>query len=250
MKTLTLTVKEMPAVGLEAETIKPESVAGKKMGDVAALIVYAGKRKLKLGDVFELKGELAKEAGEQAIVVEKSTAKLKRIGEAMGAGEITVKGDVGYHLGEFMCGGKITVEGNAGSWVGTNMEGGEIVITGNAGSYVGCSARGVHDGMKAGRITVKGNVGTEVGVGLAGGEITVEGRVEDFCGSYMRGGIIRVGGTGQRPSYAMSGGEIVISDRGYRPPLYFTKSSEDNEYALYEGDSSFGGKGKLRIKKK
>ncbi len=249
MKTLTLTVKEMPAVGLEAEIVKPESVAGKKMGDVTALIVYAGKRKLRLGDVFEIKGELAKKADEQAIVVEKSTAKLKRIGEAMAAGEITVKGDVGYHLGEYMRGGRITVEGNAGSWVGTNMEGGEIVVAGNACSYIGCSMRGVHDGMKAGRITVKGNVGTEVGVGLAGGEIVVEGRAEDFSGSYMRGGIIRVGGTGQRTGYAMSGGEILVSDKQYKPPLYFTKSSEDNKYIIFEGDTSFGGKGKLKIKK-
>lgn len=249
MRTLILTVKEMPAVGIEAEIIKPESFAGKTIRQVEALKVYAGNRKVKLGDVFSVEGETAKNAKDQKIVVEKSGPKLKRLGESMSSGEIVIKGDAGYHLGEYMSGGKITVEGNAASWVGTTMSGGEIIVSGNAGSYIGSSSRGLNEGMRGGRIAIKGNAGTEVGVGLVGGEIIVEGSCPAFAGSYMKGGSIRLGGIGERVGYAMSGGEITVEDPSFKPPLYFKKEAEEDRYVIYGGDASFKGGGRLKVRK-
>lgn len=248
MKTLTLTAKDLPAVGVEVEQIIPETIAGKALKDVLAITVYAGCKQMKLGDVFEVNGETAKKPENQRIIFAKSTAKIKRIGEKMGAGEVSVEGDAGYHLGEYMSGGKISVSGNASSWIGTGMSGGQICVSGNAGAYVGASSRGLNEGMRGGRIIVAGNVGTEVGVGLAGGEIVVEGVVEDFLGSYMRDGRITVGGVAGRVGYAMSGGEIVVG-RLRSAPLYFTKTSEGEDYINYEGDVSFAGKGVLKIRK-
>ncbi|MFH1788680.1 MAG: formylmethanofuran dehydrogenase subunit C [Candidatus Altiarchaeota archaeon] len=249
MKTLTLTAKDVPEVGVEVDGLTPDAVAGKTIKQVRELVVYAGRNKLKAGDVFEVSGESAKKTEEQEIVFAKSTLKIKRIGENMSAGQISVEGDAGYHLGEYMSGGRIIVSGNAASWIGTCMSGGEIVVSGNAGSYVGASSRGLSQGVSGGKITVKGNAGTQVGVGLAGGELVIGGVVNDFLGSYMRGGKISAGGLDGRVGYAMSGGEITVDDKSAKPPLYFTKKSGGEKYATFEGDASFSGKGVLRIRR-
>jgi hypothetical protein len=47
----------------------------------------------------------------------------------------------------------------------------------------------------------------------------------------------------------MNGGEIVIEDPTFNIPFYFKKISEEDGYSVFEGDTSFGGKGKLKIRK-
>ncbi len=247
MKTMTLKLVRMPDAGLEAENIRPESFAGKSVDEVTNIELFSGNKTLRLREVFEVEGNTAENAGEQHIILEGDLSRVKRIGESMTCGEITIKGDVGYHLGENMSGGIITVEGNAGSWIGTDMTGGEITIKGNAGSFIGCARRGMSDGMGGGKITVEGDAGSEVGDGMHGGEITVNGNVDSFVGSYMKAGVIKVGSLGSRPGYAMMGGKIIIQKR-FEMPFYFRETGKEGDYACHEGDVGFKGKGVIQAK--
>jgi formylmethanofuran dehydrogenase subunit C len=52
-----------------------------------------------------------------------ATFRLKRVGEYMDAGKITVLGDIGMHCGNFMSGGTIEIHGNADGWLGREMAG-------------------------------------------------------------------------------------------------------------------------------
>lgn len=239
MKMITFKVKNMPKTGIEVENLLPEKIAGKKIGDAKAIILYAGNKTMKAGDVFEACGQTAEKPEEQKIVFEGDLSKVKRIGERMSAGEIMVNGSVGYHVGERITGGTIIVAGDAGSWVGTDMKGGLIHVMGDCGSHVGCAVRGMSAGMSGGKIVVDGNVKAEVGCGMSGGEIKVTGRVDSFVGSYMSGGVITVGSVNIRPGYAMSGGKIIIEDIGFTPPFYFKKANEEDHYIVYEGDIGF-----------
>ena len=249
MKTITFKAKDIPRVGLEMDGLIPETVAGLKISDVAKMNLWAGNKKVKVGDVFEVSGNIAKKADNQKIIIEGANKSVKRVGENMSSGVIEVLGDVGYHLGEHMSGGRITVSGNAGSWIGTCMNDGEIIIAGNAGSYVGASNRGVTEGMRGGRIVVSGNASSEIGVGLHGGEIVIEGSIADFAGSYMNGGALSVGKALGRVAYAASGGEITITDKSYKPPLYFSAKDDEDEFRVYNADISFKGGCTVRIRK-
>lgn len=247
MKTITLKAKEIPPVGLEIE-ISPTTVCGKSLDDIKNLMVYSGNVQVKLGKFFEITGEVSEDASKQTLVFEGDLSNVKRLGQGMTDGKIVINGDIGLHLGQNMAGGKIEVKGNAAGWIGTDMTGGDIVIKGTAGSNIGCAQRGMTSGMDGGIITIEGDVGNYIGVGLNGGNITINGSAKQFVGSYMKNGRIQVNDIGLRPGYAMSGGKIVVNGV-FEVPFYFSLSTEDDEYRIYEGDQGFDGKGQLYVKK-
>ena len=166
--TLTLTLREQPAVPLEAEALCPDRLAGaSRDGDRGAAGLArqraharsaSSSRSPGSGDDVRLEGDLSR---------------VKFVGAGMTAGRLTVAGDVGMHAGAGMRGGELHVEGDAGDWAGAGMRGGRLVVRGSAGRQLGGVYPGERAGMRGGEIVVHGDAGAQAGAGLRRGLIAV-----------------------------------------------------------------------------
>ena len=202
---ITLTLKDPPAVPVEAESISPDVVAGLAHADIRGLPVYLGKRRLRLDDLFAVEGERSDE-----LEVRGDARKVKWIGKGMTRGRVRVAGNAGMHLGAYMTGGAIEVTGDAADWLGGEMAGGLIHVRGNVGGQVGAAYRGSLSGMSGGTILVEGSAGIELGMRMKRGLIAVRGRVRDFAGLQMKGGtIVLLAGAELRTGAWMVRGTIV-----------------------------------------
>jgi formylmethanofuran dehydrogenase subunit C len=242
-----------------AECINPDVFQGKSVAEIAALEVWEGNRKKKLGDLFEIKQDPAETP---TITLKGDNSEVRRVGMGMKNGEIVVNGNVGMHLGEKMSGGKITVHGNAAGWVGSEMKGGLIEIMGNAGDYLASPYRGSSVGMSKGKIIVHGDVGSDVAVFMKGGLIKVHGSAGPFLGFRMHGGTVHVEkNIGNRAGACMTGGKIVVSGVLEEMMPTFTidsvkakvKIDEDEKatgpFYVFLGDLAETGNGKLYVSK-
>jgi formylmethanofuran dehydrogenase subunit C len=253
--TLTLTLREQPAVGLEAEVLCPDRLAGASRGEIEALPVWHGNERTRVGEFFAVTG-----AGDD-IRLEGDLRRVKRVGAGMTAGRLTVAGDVGMHAGAGMRGGELHVEGDAGDWAGAGMRGGALVVRGSAGSRLGGAYPGERAGMRGGEIVVHGDAGAQAGAGLRRGLIAVAGRVGAAAGLRMLAGtIVALGALGPGAAAGMRRGSIVtmtpvpplatfVFSCRYRPPflrLYLrrlralglpvTDEQLDGRYARWCGD--------------
>ncbi len=264
MNEATLTLKEIPQTGLEAEVISPNIFSGKSLDELRDLRIYAANKEVTLDTFFEVGGSTSKKPEDQRIVIEGDTSRVKRIGQEMSDGEILVKGDVGLHLGSRMKGGRIIVNGNAASWLGMEMSGGRIEVKGDAGNFVGSAYRGNWIGMEGGEIVIGGGAGSSVGACMAGGRITIKGDVGEFLGVRMRGGLIVVDGIIQpRLGAEMLAGFIIVNGEIRQMLPSFRKEEtvekinfpdlgfviENKRFVEYVGDLAEDGKGKIYIKK-
>ncbi len=247
MKEIILTPKELPEVGLIAETIKPDLFAGKDTGKIASLEIFCGNQRKKLGDFFEVSGEAANDPSDTQIVIKGDISKVKMVGKGMKAGEIVIEGSVGMYVGEEMRGGKITVKGDADPFAGQTMRGGELLIKGNAGDYLGAAYRGDWRGMKGGEILVEGNAGAETGLFMVGGKIIIKGDCGSFAGVHMKKGLITIeGSTPNRAGAEMTGGSIVLMGDTELLPTFTPEKEEKNieidgeklkgTFQIYSGD--------------
>ncbi len=202
---ITLYRKESSPIPVEADSICPDRFLGRGPAEIAALPAYYGRRRVTLGDLFEVDG-----AGADNITVTGDLRHVKKIGLGMSMGRISVTDDVGPHLGAYMSGGEISAERSAGDWVGAHMKGGRIVVQGDAGHFVGAAYPGEPRGVTGGAIIVGGNVGGEVGARMRRGSIVVGGDTGEFAGAHMIAGSILVfGRLGARPGAGMKRGSIV-----------------------------------------
>jgi formylmethanofuran dehydrogenase subunit C len=202
--TLTLTLREEPAVPLEAELLGPDRLAGASREEIEALPIWHGNERTRVGEFFAVSG-----AGDD-VRLEGDLSRVKFVGVGMTAGRLTVAGDVGMHAGAGMRGGELHVEGNAGDWAGAGMRGGMLVVRGSAGRQLGGVYPGERAGMRGGEIVVHGDAGAQAGAGLRRGLIAVAGRVGDAAGLRMLAGtIVALGGLGPRAGAGMRRGSIV-----------------------------------------
>lgn len=264
---ITLTLKEQPAVPLEAEVLSPDVMATLTNDAIRALPVHLGKRQRRVDDFFTVEGEASDE-----LEIRGDARKVKWIGRDMTRGRITIHGNAGMHLGAYMKGGTIEVSGHVSDWLGAEMSGGLIRIGGNAGGQVGAAYRGSLSGMTDGTILITGTAGLEVGMRMKRGVIAVRGQVRDFAGLQMKGGTIVLGsGAELRTGAWMNRGTIVsltplpllptfLYASAYNPTylrlyarhlatLGFTIPYEerDGAYQRYTGDTSVPGKGEILI---
>jgi len=252
MQTVTLKPKKAIKISVEAENISPDKFAGKNEKEIQAIEAWLGNQKTTLGELFTIKVEGTGAAADVKIVMEGDFSRIKRIGEGMTAGLITIKGNVDMHLGSKMSGGKISVTGNVDSWAGREMKGGEIIIEGNAAYYVGSGYRGESCGMRGGKITVMGNCLDYVGEHMCGGEIYVKGSTGILPGLSNNGGKIVIEGNTSRPGSEMSKGTIIINGKVEEMmPVFKLEGTEVVEgvtYKKYTGDVIGNGKGLLYVK--
>jgi formylmethanofuran dehydrogenase subunit C len=171
--TVTLTLREQPDVPLEAEVLTPDRL----VGDIAALPLWHGKERTRLGEFFEVSG-----AGDD-VRIEGDLSRVRYVGAGMSAGRLTVAGDVGAHAGAGMRGGTLVIQGSVGDKVGEHMRGGEIVVHGNAGAQVGTR-------LRRGLIAIGGRAGEAAGLRMLAGTIVALGGVGPHAGAGMRRGSI------------------------------------------------------------
>lgn len=236
---------------IEAESISPDTFAGKSEMEIGRLAVWQGPREAQLLEFFEI-DVTEEETGDGVsavdILIDGDASRVKRIGQRMTSGRIEILGSAGMHLGSEMAGGEIRVRGNAGPWAGMNMTGGLLEVGGDAGDHAGSAYRGSWRGMTGGKILIHGNARSQLGGGMAGGEIVVGGSVENFCGIRQNGGLIVVGKDAVRGVGAeMVGGSIVVLGRIHQfTPGFGAASSEvdptigdrkiEGRFAKFTGD--------------
>ena len=216
MPVLTLSLVKDPSVPVEVEAVIPDKIAGLSLNEVSKMLVWVGNRQLKLGDVFQVEGEVASKPAELKIVFKGYTNRLWRVGEKMSAGEIEVLGDVGPYAGRKMKGGKLVVRGSTGLCLGAKMYGGVIEVFGSAGDRVGGAYRGElpPKGMEDGTIIIHGDAGAEIGLGMRGGTIIVDRSCDIMPGLEMKGGTILVkGDCAGKAGARMTGGRVIIVGR-------------------------------------
>jgi formylmethanofuran dehydrogenase subunit C len=264
---LTLSLREQPAVPLEAEGLSPDRLAGLRRAEVEALTVWHGNRRAQLADFFAVSGE-----GNEELRLEGDLRRVKFVGAGMMAGRLIVAGDAGMHTAAEMRGGELVVEGDVGDFAGTGMRGGRLVVRGSAGHQLGGAAPGERAGMRGGEILVHGDAGEQVGAGLRRGVIAVAGSVGEAAGLRMLAGtIVALGSIGAAPGAGMRRGTIVaMSDVTplptfafaclYRPSflrlylrhlrglgLPLSEAQIDGRYARWSGDGLELRRGELLI---
>jgi formylmethanofuran dehydrogenase subunit C len=205
METVSITMKNPPALYLEADNISPDVFAGKTAAQIGDLHVYEGNTTSTLGKYFDVSGSAGATAADTKIVVKGDVKKVKYIGMKMSAGEVVVEGSTDQYAGGWMKGGKMLVKGNVDAFAGTAMKGGELIIEGNAGNYLGAAYRGDWRGMSGGKILVKGNAGADLGMYMLGGEITVNGNVDVHVMTHAEGGRTVIKGNAK----SKVGGQLV-----------------------------------------
>ncbi len=211
METVTITMKNAPALYLEADNVSPDAFAGKTAAQIAELHVHEGNITSTLGKYFEVKGDAGATAADTKIVVKGDVKKVKYLGFKMSSGELVIEGSTDLYVGAWMTGGKILAKGNIEAFAATAMKGGELVIEGNAGNYLGAAYRGDWRGMSGGKILVKGNAGSDIGMYMTGGEIVVNGNVDVHALTHAEGGRLVVKGNAKsKVGGQMIDGEIII----------------------------------------
>src|SRR5215217_3611736 len=156
--TLTLTMREQPAVPLEAEALCPDRLAGASPEEIKALPLRHGNERTRVGEFFAVSG-----AGDD-VRLEGDLSRVKFAGAGMTAGRLTIAGDVGMHAGAGMRGGEIVVHGDAGAQAGAGVRRGLIAVAGRVGDAAGLR-------MLAGTIVALGGVGPRAGTGMRRGSI-------------------------------------------------------------------------------
>ncbi len=205
METVTITVKNAPALYLEADNISPDAFAGKTAAQIAELHVHEGNTTSTLGKYFDVTGNAGATAADTKIIVKGDVKKVKYLGFKMSAGELVIEGSTDQYVGAWMKGGKILAKGDVAAFAGLAMKGGEITIEGNAGNYLGAAYRGDWRGMSGGRIFVKGNAGSDIGMYMLGGEIVINGNVDVHLCTHAEGGKVIVKGNAN----SKVGGQMV-----------------------------------------
>ncbi|HRW81865.1 MAG TPA: formylmethanofuran dehydrogenase subunit C [Methanothrix sp.] len=243
-KKVRLVPKSEIEIMIEAESISPDSFAGKSEKEIGELKVWQGPKEAPLSTFFdiEVKDEETEDGGSRVeIKIDGDASRVKRIGQSMTSGRIEILGSAGMHLGSGMAGGEILVRGDAGSWAGMNMTGGLLEIEGDVTDHVGSAYRGSWRGMTGGKILIHGNAKSQLGGGMAGGEIIVYGSVENFCGIRQNGGLIVVGKDAVRGVGAeMVGGSIVVLGRIHQFAPGFVAAGTESDPTV--GDRKIEGK--------
>lgn len=236
-------------IPVEAEVIKPDNFAGKGKSEIESITVWHGNKEVTLGSLFDVEVKGVDDKEETKIIIEGDTSRIKRLGEKMTSGEMTINGNVDMHCGAMMSGGKIIVNGDVDSWAGREMMGGELVVEGNAGNYLGAGYWGAEKGMRGGLIRVKGNAGDYVGKHMVGGEIVVEGSTGLLPGLNMSGGKIIIGVDAVLPCGEMKKGIMVIKGKvlDMLPSFRFDGMEvlDSLELKKFTGDLAIGGSGTL-----
>lgn len=190
---------------IEVDGLTADGLAALSSHDIAMLPVFAGSRRARLGDFFDVRGERS-----ARVRIDGDLRLVHGIAAGMSSGELLVFGDVGSRLGAGMTGGRVDVRGDAGDDVGMAMRGGAVRVTGNAGDRVGAAAPGASKGMTGGEVVVNGSAGAGAAARVRRGLIVVGEDVGAEAARAMIAGTLLVfGRTGANPGRGSKRGSVV-----------------------------------------
>ncbi|BCX82333.1 formylmethanofuran dehydrogenase subunit C [Methylomarinovum caldicuralii] len=215
MSALTLTLKEEPRQRVD---MSPLSAARELTpAEIAALRLWAGKRRWRVDELFTLEGE-----DTARLVLRGDCRKLDYIGRDARDLDITVEGNAGAYAGMGMRSGRLHVKGDVDLFAACELRGGLGQIDGNAGDFLGAALPGDKRGMRGGIVLVKGDAGDRCGDQLRRGIILVEGNAGAYCGSRLIAGTIAVmGQVGENPGYGLRRGTLLLwRQPAAVPPTY------------------------------
>lgn len=216
MSALTFRLRQAPGLRVNLAPLVPQKLAGLKPSAIPELELPWGNAAIKVGDLFDVSG-----SDPSRLVFEGGSPKLDRIGEAMGSGEIIVRGDAGAYLGHRMAGGAIRVEGSVGDYCASGAKNGLVTVTGHAGDFLAAALPGEHRGMAGGLVLIRGNAGDRVGDRMRRGMVLIEGGAGDYCASRMGAGTIAVlGRTGAGAATGMRRGTLLLKEPPELPPTF------------------------------
>jgi formylmethanofuran dehydrogenase subunit C len=200
-----LTLRNPPAVLLEAPAVRPDAFATLTEAEIAGLPVWHGREERRLGDFFAVSGGRSEE-----VRVSGDLTHVTELGAAMAGGRLVIEGHGGRHTAARMQDGDVVIEGNAGDGTAAEMRGGVVVVRGSAGARLGSACAGSLRGMRGGVILVHGSAGDDLGDRQRRGVIAVAGSVGARAGRGMIAGTLFVGGSlGRLPGFGMKRGTIV-----------------------------------------
>ena len=248
---VTLTMKPVARsfIPIEAESIIPKNFLSG-----TDLSVWRGNRELSLNDIFSVsvEGEADNPEDVEIVISGDGLFRLKRVGEYMDGGKITILGDIGMHCGNFMSGGTIEIHGSADGWLGREMAGGTILCRGDAADYCASGYRGGRKGMTGGAVEVFGRTGDFLAENIAGGIVTVHGDAGDMAGAEMRDGTLVIHGDCSRPAANMKGGSCYVYGTAHALLPTFKKIGpvryDGRALIRFTGDIANRGKGNLFVK--
>jgi formylmethanofuran dehydrogenase subunit C len=227
-----LRLKETTTIPIEADSITPDNFIGRSHAEIERLPAIYGRRQVTLGDLFVVEG-----GPSASILLEGDLGHVKRIGQKMGRGRITIRSDVGPHLGSEMTGGEIVVHGEVGAWAGAQMSGGVIYVHGDAGPMLGAAYTGEKLGMRGGVIVVDGNAGARVAERMRRGLVVVQGDVGEFAGARMiAGSLFSFGSLGARPGAGVKRGTLLALQglrNGVLPTFTYSCTCEGPSFLRY-----------------
>lgn len=204
---LSLRWRETTSLPVEAEGIRPEAFLGCPAAEAARRPILVGNARVELGEIFAVEGS----AEDGHLVLEGDLRQVARIGQGMGSGRLTIRGDAGAELGARMTGGTIEVEGSAADWAAAEMRGGMLRIRGDAGHWLGAAYPGSRAGMRDGVILVDGSVGDHAGLAMRRGLIAIAGSTGYGPGRAMiAGSIFAYGPVGRHPGAGMKRGTLAL----------------------------------------
>ncbi len=245
---ITFLPREKPNIPIEAENIIPSRFLNRD-----EIIVWEGNKKRLLSDIAEIQYTGSANTVEEIhLILKGEISRVKRIGEYMDGGHITVNGDIGMHCGNFMESGLIEIVGNADAWLGREMRGGTIICSGSCSDYCGSGYRGEKRGMRGGTIEVMGDAGDFCGEYNSGGQIIIHGSCKDMAGVEMNDGKLTIYGDCMRPCGNLTGGNVIVHGTvlemlpGFRNdgPVMIDGVS----YTRFTGDVANRGKGELIVR--
>lgn len=255
---------------VEAEVIRPDTLAGYSAKELSRLPVAVGNGTAELGSLFDVQGD----GSGNTLIVEGDLRSVARIGQGMASGRLEIRGQAGRHLASGMAGGEVHVSGDVGDWAGAEMRGGHLYVQGHAGDHLGSAYPGSRLGMREGLILVEGSAGSGVGLGLRRGLIAVGGAIgEDAGRDLIAGTIFAFGSIGPGAGSGMKRGTLALLgdiepellpsfvDTGRDRPPFLTiylrqlqslgfpipENALTNQIRRYNGDLAVSGQGEIFV---
>jgi len=213
---VTLTLRAPLTQRMAAEGLTPDRIATLGEREIAALPIWFGSERLRLGDLFTIVGERA-----AVVRIGGDLSLLDGIGAGMTSGNLVVEGRVGRRVGAGMAGGTLTVLGDAGDAAGMSMAGGVLRIEGNVGDRLASAEPGASKGMTGGEVIVTGSAGVQAAARARRGLIVVRGDAgPDAARGMIAGTLVVFGRTGQNPGQGSKRGSIVAAGGVDVPATY------------------------------
>lgn len=214
--TVTLSLRSPLDEFVEADCVVPDRLEALAGHEIAALPVWLGSRQLRLGDLFDVRGERS-----ARVRVVGDVRRAVGLAARMTHGELVVDGDAGGRVGAGMAGGRAEVLGSAGDDAGIAMSGGSLHIRGSVGDRVGAGLPGASRGMTDGEIVVEGSAGADAGARMRRGLLFIGGDAGDGVARAMIAGTaVVLGRAGRDPAVASKRGTLVAAGGVEIPVTY------------------------------